>query len=47
MSVGKVKALSKKLAKKGAIVEEKIYKDSKENLPYKAYLDAVNKIIKK
>ena len=47
MSAGKIKALSKKLAKKGAIVEEKIYKDSKENLPYKAYLDAVNKIIKK
>ena len=45
MSVGKINSLKKKLIKKGANAETFIYKDSKDFLPYKAYLDAINKTI--
>jgi len=47
MSAGKVKSLSNKLIKNGAKVEEKVYKDCKNILPYKAYLNAIDKMINK
>ncbi len=46
INANKLESLKKKLTKKGAIVENIIYKNSKDNfsLPKKAYLDAINKI---
>ena len=46
INANKLESLKKKLMKKGAVVENIIYKNSKDNgfLPKKAYLDAINKI---